>query len=61
MALRKSDRALIVFEVSCKVKSAFTDQMTTVKATNAKTDGYAAIADNSSTSDIVVKLVGVVA
>ena len=45
MALRKSDRALIVFEVSHKVKSAFTDQMmTTVKAANAKTDGYAAIA-----------------
>ena len=41
------------------VMSGVTDQMASVTAANAKADGYAAIAGNSATSDLVVKLVGV--
>ena len=41
------------------VMSGVTDQMATVTAANAKADGYAAIAANPATSDLVVKLVGV--
>ena len=41
------------------VMSGVTDQMSTVTAANAKADGYAAIAANPATSDLVVKLVGV--
>jgi Domain of unknown function (DUF4214)/FG-GAP-like repeat len=41
------------------VMSGVTDQMATVTAANAKSDGYAAIAANPATSDLVVKLVGV--
>jgi len=41
------------------VMSGVTDQMATVTAANAKSDGYAAVAANPATSDLVVKLVGV--
>ena len=41
------------------VMSGVTDQMATVTAANAKADGYATIAANPATSDLVVKLVGV--
>ena len=41
------------------VMSGVTDQISTVTAANAKADGYAAIAANPATSDLVVKLVGV--
>jgi len=41
------------------VMSGVNDQMSTVTAANAKADGYAAIAANPATSDLVVKLVGV--
>ena len=41
------------------VMAGVTDQMASVTAANAKADGYAAIAVNPATSDLVVKLVGV--